>query len=146
MGRLDGKVALISGTGRGMGRTAALEFAREGARVVGCDLDLASADDTVALVREAGGEMVSIAPVDLSSQPGADAWVQLALDTRVAGVRVVVLRTGLVDALVDLQGTEHDGQHDRDEQVEQERQQRDVDLGLGAREVHQRPAEVLLDR
>jgi meso-butanediol dehydrogenase/(S,S)-butanediol dehydrogenase/diacetyl reductase len=81
MGRLDGKVALISGTGRGMGRTAALEFAREGARVVGCDLDVASADETVALVREAGGEMVSIAPVDLSSQPGADAWVQLALDT-----------------------------------------------------------------
>ena len=40
MGRLDGKVTLISGTGRGMGRTAALEFAREGARVVGCDLDV----------------------------------------------------------------------------------------------------------
>lgn len=81
MGRLDGKVALISGTGRGMGRTAALEFASEGARIVGCDLDAGSADETVALVREAGGEMVSIAPVDLSSQPGADAWVQLALDT-----------------------------------------------------------------
>lgn len=81
MGRLDGKVALISGTGRGMGRVAAQEFAREGARVVGCDLDVASADETVALVRDAGGEMVSIAPVDLSSQPGADAWVQLALDT-----------------------------------------------------------------
>jgi NAD(P)-dependent dehydrogenase (short-subunit alcohol dehydrogenase family) len=81
MGRLDGKVALISGTGRGMGRTAALEFAREGARVVGCDLDAGSADETVLLVTAAGGEMVSVAPVDLSSQPGADAWVQLALDT-----------------------------------------------------------------
>ena len=81
MGRLDGKVALISGTGRGMGRTAALEFAREGARVVGCDLDVTSADETVALVRAAGGEMVSVAPVDLASQPGADRWVQLALDT-----------------------------------------------------------------
>lgn len=81
MGRLDGKVALISGTGRGMGRTAALEFAREGARVVGCDLDVGSADETVLLVTAAGGEMVSVAPVDLSSQPGADAWVQLALDT-----------------------------------------------------------------
>jgi meso-butanediol dehydrogenase / (S,S)-butanediol dehydrogenase / diacetyl reductase len=79
MGRLDGKVALISGTGRGMGRAAALEFAKEGARVVGCDLDAASADDTVSLVHAAGGQMVSIAPVDLSSQPGADAWVQLAL-------------------------------------------------------------------
>jgi meso-butanediol dehydrogenase / (S,S)-butanediol dehydrogenase / diacetyl reductase len=81
MGRLDGKVALISGTGRGMGRTAALEFAREGARVVGCDLAVEAAEETVAMVRDAGGEMVSLAPVDLSVQPGADAWVQLALDT-----------------------------------------------------------------
>ena len=45
MGRLDGKVTLISGTGRGMGRTAALEFALEGAHVVGCDLDVVSADE-----------------------------------------------------------------------------------------------------
>lgn len=81
MGRLDGKIALVSGTGRGMGRVAAIEFAREGARVVGCDLDQSSAAETVGLVRAAGGEMVSVAPVDLSSQPGADTWVQLALDT-----------------------------------------------------------------
>lgn len=81
MGRLDGKVALISGTGRGMGRIAAIEFAAEGAKVVGCDLDAGAADETVALVHAAGGEMVSLAPVDLSSQPGADAWVQLAIDT-----------------------------------------------------------------
>jgi meso-butanediol dehydrogenase/(S,S)-butanediol dehydrogenase/diacetyl reductase len=39
MGRLDGKVALISGTARGMGRAAALEFAAQGAAVFGCDLD-----------------------------------------------------------------------------------------------------------
>lgn len=81
MGRLDDKVALISGTGRGMGRVAALEFAREGALVVGCDLDPVTAGETVQLVRDAGGQMVSLAPVDLSNQPGADAWVQLALDT-----------------------------------------------------------------
>ena len=78
--RLAGKVALISGTGRGMGRAAALEFAREGAKVVGCDLDPATADETVALVRAAGGEMVSIAPVNLSTQDGADSWVRLAID------------------------------------------------------------------
>ena len=40
MGRLDGKVVLITGTARGMGRASALVFAREGARVVGCDLDV----------------------------------------------------------------------------------------------------------
>jgi meso-butanediol dehydrogenase / (S,S)-butanediol dehydrogenase / diacetyl reductase len=80
-GRLTGKVALISGTGRGMGRAAALEFAAEGAKVVGCDLDPATAEETVALVHAAGGEMVSLAPVDLSGQPGADAWVALAIET-----------------------------------------------------------------
>ena len=38
MGMLDGKVALITGTGRGQGRSAALAFIREGAKVVGVDL------------------------------------------------------------------------------------------------------------
>jgi NAD(P)-dependent dehydrogenase (short-subunit alcohol dehydrogenase family) len=80
-GRLEGKVALISGTGRGMGRIAAQEFAREGAAVVGCDLDADAAEETVELVRSAGGEMVSLAPVDLSNQEGADAWVALATET-----------------------------------------------------------------
>lgn len=81
LGRLDGKVALISGTGRGMGRAAAREFASLGARVVGCDLDAAAADETVALVHQAGGEMVSLAPVDLSHQQGADDWIGLALES-----------------------------------------------------------------
>ncbi|MGZ7087661.1 MAG: SDR family NAD(P)-dependent oxidoreductase, partial [Ilumatobacteraceae bacterium] len=39
MTRLTGKVALITGTGVGMGRAAALRFAAEGASVVGCDLN-----------------------------------------------------------------------------------------------------------
>jgi meso-butanediol dehydrogenase / (S,S)-butanediol dehydrogenase / diacetyl reductase len=77
--RLDGKVAMISGSGRGMGRAAAVVFAGLGARVVGCDLDSAGAAETVQLVHDAGGAMVSLAPVDLSGQDGADAWVQCAL-------------------------------------------------------------------
>ena len=60
--RLQGKVALISGTGRGMGRAAALEFASAGAHVVGCDLDAAGAEETVSMVRAAGGEMSTVAP------------------------------------------------------------------------------------
>ena len=39
MARLSGKVVLITGTGGGQGREAALRFAREGAIVVGCDVD-----------------------------------------------------------------------------------------------------------
>lgn len=79
MGRLDGKIALISGTGVGMGRAAALVFAAEGAVVVGCDLNEGAAAETVEMVREAGGEMTSLAPVDLSTEEGADAWIAEAI-------------------------------------------------------------------
>lgn len=77
-GRLAGKVAIITGTGSGMGRTAALMFAREGARIVGCDINpgAGSVEDEV---RAAGGEMVSLQPVDLSVAVGADALVAFAL-------------------------------------------------------------------
>ncbi len=79
MGRLEGKVALITGIGGGMGRTAALRFAAEGARIVGCDLVADGADETVRLVREAGGEIVSFAPVELSDAADASRWVEDAV-------------------------------------------------------------------
>jgi NAD(P)-dependent dehydrogenase (short-subunit alcohol dehydrogenase family) len=58
-GRLAGKVALITGAGMGMGREAALLFAREGARVVVADLDGRAAEETVGLVARAGGEALA---------------------------------------------------------------------------------------
>lgn len=79
MGRLAGKIALITGIGGGMGRTAALTFAREGARIVGCDLFEDGAAETVRLVREAGGEIENIAPVDLSDAAASAAWVADAI-------------------------------------------------------------------
>jgi len=79
MGRLDGKVALISGTARGMGRAAALEFAAEGATVFGCDLDEKACAETAGLVTEAGGRMAAMAPVDLATADGAAAWVDAAV-------------------------------------------------------------------
>jgi meso-butanediol dehydrogenase / (S,S)-butanediol dehydrogenase / diacetyl reductase len=79
MGKLDGKVALISGTARGMGRAAALEFAAQGAAVFGCDLDAAASVETVELVAKAGGRMMALAPVDLASAEGARAWVDAAV-------------------------------------------------------------------
>jgi len=54
-GRLDGKVCIVTGTGGSMGRATALTFAREGASVVGCDLGVDPAEETVAMVRAAGG-------------------------------------------------------------------------------------------
>ena len=58
-GRLANKVALITGAGMGMGREASLLFAEEGARVVVCDIDRAAAEETVALVKRAGGQAVA---------------------------------------------------------------------------------------
>src|SRR6476661_6116638 len=55
-GRLDGKVALITGAGSGMGRAAAELFASEGARVVVSDVDEAAGTGAVDAVRAAGGE------------------------------------------------------------------------------------------
>jgi meso-butanediol dehydrogenase/(S,S)-butanediol dehydrogenase/diacetyl reductase len=79
MGMLDGKVALISGTGGGQGRAAALIFAREGAIVVGCDFNAETAEETLDLVKAAGGEMISVHPCDLTTPAGAKDWVESAI-------------------------------------------------------------------
>lgn len=80
-GRLTGKVALITGTGGGMGRASAELFAREGAHVVGCDLNEAGSRETVERVRAAGGAMTAMAPVDLSVDETATQWVDEAVTT-----------------------------------------------------------------
>ncbi len=74
-GRLAGKVALVTGTGGVIGRATAQVFAREGAHVVGCDLDPQASAQTVQLVRHAGGRMDDVSPVDLASAGGAATWV-----------------------------------------------------------------------
>ena len=66
-GRLQNKVAVITGTGDGIGRATALAFAAEGARVVGCDLNAEKLKETQRLVEEAGGTMVS-AQLDLGDE------------------------------------------------------------------------------
>ncbi len=60
MGRLDGKVALITGAGSGMGRLASVVFAREGARIVVTDVVEAAGQETVAQVRATGGEAIFV--------------------------------------------------------------------------------------
>lgn len=75
MGRLDGKIAFITGTADGQGRAAALLFAREGAYVVGCDLKTEASEETLARVRAAGGRMISRSPVDLGNRATAQRWI-----------------------------------------------------------------------
>jgi meso-butanediol dehydrogenase/(S,S)-butanediol dehydrogenase/diacetyl reductase len=105
MCRLDGKVALISGTARGMGRAAALEFAARGAAVFGCDLDEQANAQTVELVTAAGGRMAAMAAVDISNAKGAGAWVDAAV-TEFGGVDILynnasALRNGAFEELSD---------------------------------------------
>lgn len=57
--RLDGRSAIVTGSGRGIGREVALQLAREGARVVVNDLDVDPAEETIGLIRAAGGEAIS---------------------------------------------------------------------------------------
>jgi 3-oxoacyl-[acyl-carrier protein] reductase len=59
MGLLDGKVAIVTGSGRGIGREVALRLARDGAQVVVNDLDDEPANETVALVEKLGGRAVA---------------------------------------------------------------------------------------
>jgi 3(or 17)beta-hydroxysteroid dehydrogenase len=60
MGRVDGKVAIVTGAGSGIGRAGAIALAREGARVVATDLAIAGAEDTAAAIRRNGGEAMAL--------------------------------------------------------------------------------------
>jgi NAD(P)-dependent dehydrogenase (short-subunit alcohol dehydrogenase family) len=88
MGSLDGRVAIITGAGRGLGREHALLFAREGAKVVVNDLgtsdagegaDGSAAESVAAEIRAAGGEAVANGD-DVSTWDGADRLVNAALE------------------------------------------------------------------
>jgi NAD(P)-dependent dehydrogenase (short-subunit alcohol dehydrogenase family) len=97
-GRLSGKVCVVTGTGGSMGRATALTFAREGALVVGCDVAVEPAEETVRLVRAAGGEMVSLEPCRLSEPDDCAELVDLAIGT-----------FGGIDVLFNLAGRSHFG-------------------------------------
>ena len=76
--RLREKVSIITGSGGGMGRVAALRFAGEGSRLIVADIHQAAAEETVRQVKAAGGEATPIA-VDVSVEADAQAMVELAI-------------------------------------------------------------------
>src|SRR6516164_2659989 len=81
-GMLDGKSALITGGGGGIGRATALAFAREGARVAVADVAAEAARETVAQVNAAGGQAIS-----LSGEVTRDADVRAMVEGAVGAYR-----------------------------------------------------------
>jgi NAD(P)-dependent dehydrogenase (short-subunit alcohol dehydrogenase family) len=100
MGVLDGKIAVVTGAGRGIGREIALDFARQGARVVVNDLGAAAdgtgaarvADEVVAEIRAAGGEAVAL-PLDLLEEASVIDFAARAADA-LGPIEVVVSNAG----------------------------------------------------
>ena len=80
MGRVDGKVALITGTASGIGKATARLFAREGARVVCADLNGPGAETTAAEIKQAGGDAVAV-QANIASEADCEKMVQTAIDT-----------------------------------------------------------------
>jgi NAD(P)-dependent dehydrogenase (short-subunit alcohol dehydrogenase family) len=77
-GLLDGKSALITGGGGGIGRATSLAFAREGARVAVADAAVAAAQETVAQINAAGGQAISLTG-DVTSASAVEAMVKAAV-------------------------------------------------------------------
>jgi len=100
---LEGRVAIVSGAGRGIGRAHALELARHGAKVLVNDFGVSlsgegtgdtPADEVVALIREAGGEAESNG-ADVADFAQAEAMVRQAIETY-GGLDILVNNAGFV--------------------------------------------------
>jgi 3-oxoacyl-[acyl-carrier protein] reductase len=96
--RLTGKVSIITGAGQGIGRATAVKFAKEGAKVAVCDINMTTVDETVRLVRDAGGEAAGFR-VDVTDK-----------DSIAEMVEGVMAKWGRVDTLVNNAGIVQDAQ------------------------------------
>ncbi len=90
--KLDGKVALITGSGRGIGRAIALKLASEGARLVINDLDAAPAQETVDAIRAAGGQAV-VCVGSVAAPDFADRFIGTAVN-EYQGLDIIVNNAG----------------------------------------------------
>ncbi|MGA9925041.1 MAG: SDR family NAD(P)-dependent oxidoreductase, partial [Isosphaeraceae bacterium] len=95
MSRLDGKLAIVTGSASGIGRQIAVRFAREGAKIAVADLDLGRAHEVVSEITLGGGIATAVAMVVAD-----EAQVE-------AGVDEVAARLGGVDILVSNAGIQH---------------------------------------
>ena len=92
MGKLDGKDAIVSGSGRGIGRAVALKLAREGARVVVNDLEEGHTRDVADAITAAGGT-AAMCPGNVTAPDFGERFVATALD-RFGGLDIIVNNAG----------------------------------------------------
>ena len=99
MGMIDGKVAILTGSGRGIGAATAKMFAAEGASVVVSDLDPAPAEETAASIRAAGGKAVVLAG-DVTDPAFPAQLIKATLDS-FGGIDIIVNNAGYTwDAVI----------------------------------------------
>jgi 3-oxoacyl-[acyl-carrier protein] reductase len=96
---LEGKVAIITGAGRGIGRAAAELFAQHGARVLASDIDPQPSDEVVRAIQKAGGEAISVAG-DITAKGFPEQLVKAAVD-KFGGLDILVNNAGYTwDAVI----------------------------------------------
>lgn len=88
MKQLEGKVAIVTGAGSGIGRASALLFAERGAKVVGADCNADTGEETVEMIRRAGGD-AAFCRADVSSEPEVEAMIRFTVE-RYGGVQALL--------------------------------------------------------
>jgi NAD(P)-dependent dehydrogenase (short-subunit alcohol dehydrogenase family) len=94
VGRLDGKVAVVTGAATGLGREVAILYAEEGARVVLGDIRKAEAEGTVRTIRDAGGEAVFV-QTDVSKRADCEQLIDTA-EQEFGALHIVTANAGIV--------------------------------------------------
>jgi len=93
--RLKDKVAIITGSARGIGQATALKFATEGARVIVCDLERKAVDQVVAQIVDTGGQAVGFT-LNVTDTASIAAMVRGVMD-KYGRIDVLVNNAGIVD-------------------------------------------------
>ena len=109
LGRLKGKVAVVTGAASGIGRATALRFAAEGARLVVNDVDAARLETLRASIAAAGGEVRAVVG-DVSKSEDAEAMVDAAVTT-FGRLDVMVANAGIIPEMDLLTATAKDFDH-----------------------------------